>query len=524
MKQTIKTTILLGVFSMMSFVLNAQEIKSTNMLEMAPYRHYINPAYEPLTNGYFYLPAISRFSLGIGNNSLAMQDLIINQNGKTMWTINPESEKSLFGAFKKNTLVRAQASTAILGFGFRVKEKSYIHVNIDANLDAGINTPRGLFDFALNGGMQDLTGMNSYDLQSLGMQAQAYLSVGLGYSRKIGEHLVVGAKLKFLDGIAYAGVSHKDLQLNASPEQWTLNGSGEMAIAAPFSQSLQHPYPNSAEVKDLQEWAHQDNPLFDAKDIANLLKPSGLGAAVDLGVTYQPLKMLKVSLALTDLGGIHWTRGVRMGYDVNGNFDGLGTINYSDFQDEDGKFDSNRLSDTLTSRLSTVYENALVSNGPAQEGFNSMLNMKLNAGVDAYFLNHIIGVGLYSQTMLYNQKMYEELTIGASVRPFNWLNFALSYSMMNGRWDNVGAALGLRGGPLAITLAADYVPLTYAHINAENGKDIALPYKMQGLNLELGISIVWGWKDKAKAEARKAKKAAEDGTTTITTTTTVVTK
>lgn len=524
MKQTIKTTILLGVFAMMSFGLNAQEIKSTNMLELAPYRHYINPAYEPLTDGYVYLPALSRLSLGLGNNSLAMQDLIINQNGKTMWTINPQSEKSLFGALKKNTLVRAQASTAILGVGFRLKENGYVHVNIDANVDAGINTPRDLFGFVLNGGMQDVTGMNSYNLQSLGMQAQAYLSVSAGYSRKIGNHLTVGAKLKFLDGIAYAGVSHKDLTLNASPEEWTLQGAGEMKLAAPFNPNLPNLYPNSAEIKDIQAWAKQDEPLFNMNNIAGLLKPSGYGAAVDLGATYEILKMLKVSFSITDLGGIHWGRGVKMGYNVNGKFDGLGSIDYSEFTDENGKFDSDLLGDTISARLTEVYENALVKNGESKKGFSSMLTTKINAGVDGYFLNDLIGVGLYSQTMVYHQKVYEELTLGASLRPTNWFNFALSYSMLNGRWDNVGAAIGLRGGPLALTLAADYVPLTYAHLEKDNGKDVALPYKMQGLNLELGLSIVWGWKDKAKAEAKKAKKAAKDGETIITTTTTVVTK
>ena len=41
-------------------------------------------------------------------------------------------------------------------------------------------------------------------------------------------------------------------------------------------------------------------------------------------------------------------------------------------------------------------------------------------------------------------------------------------------------------------MAADYVPITYA---AYNG-NYWLPYKTQGVNAELGLGIVWGWKQK----------------------------
>ena len=73
---------LICLFGMLSLTASAQsEVASTNLLLNAPYRHYINPAFEPITEGYLYLPAISHISLYAGNNSLSLSDLIINQNG-----------------------------------------------------------------------------------------------------------------------------------------------------------------------------------------------------------------------------------------------------------------------------------------------------------------------------------------------------------------------------------------------------------------------------------------------------------
>ena len=97
------------------------------------------------------------------------------------------------------------------------------------------------------------------------------------------------------------------------------------------------------------------------------------------------------------------------------------------------------------------------------------------------------------------------MTFGASVRPASWFNFGVSYSFLNGKWSNVGVGLGLRGGPFVLTLAADYVPITYAALNGKN----FLPYKTQGVNFEMGLGIVWGWKKKA-AEAQKPEIPAKE--------------
>ena len=52
-------------------------------------------------------------------------------------------------------------------------------------------------------------------------------------------------------------------------------------------------------------------------------------------------------------------------------------------------------------------------------------------------------------------------------------------------------------GPLAVdglnlTVMTDYIPFTYADVIDNNGKSVTVPYKMKGLNVALGLTIVAG--------------------------------
>ena len=474
-------TCLMGMISLGAIA--QSEVATTNLLYNAPYRHFINPAFEPITEGYLYLPALSHLSLYAGNNSLSLSSLLINQNGTSMWTLNPNSGVNLLDAFRPNTLINADLNIALLGFGWRTSHGGYLHFNLNERLDAGVTLPKDLFRFAL-GGMSDLDGNNSFDLKALGAQASLYTELAVGYSRQQSEIWTWGLKIKALAGHAYMGVKTNQMSLNMSPEEWSLQGAGSIRMAAPLKT-----YPQNFDAATFQNGGYNfgDNlALTDVKSYFN-----GYGAAFDFGVAVKPIKYITISASLTDIGAIYWLNGRHYDYLLDGSFNGMGQINYSDYVGPDGKFNGEQLGDTLKARLQTVYENALTSE-EGKKGFWVPITMKLNASVEVNLVNDIIGLGVYSKTMFYNNRFFEEVTFGAAVRPASWFNFGVSYSFLNGQWSNVGAGLGLRLGPFIISVAADYVPITYA---AYNG-NYWLPYKTQGVNAELGLGIVWGWKQK----------------------------
>ena len=480
-----KSFALICLFGMISLGATAQsEVATTNLLYNAPYRHFINPAFEPITEGYLYLPALSHISLYAGNNSLSLSNLVINQGGTSMWTLNPNSGVNLLDAFRQSTLINTNLNIALLGFGWRTSHGGYLHFNLNERVDAGVSMPKDLFRFALGGGMTNLEGANDFNLKALGVQASLYSELAVGYSRTEAEIWTWGFKVKALAGHAFVGLKNNELMLNMSPDEWALHGNGAIRMAGPLKT-----YPTNLDAATFGEGGYkfQENLAFtDVKSYFN-----GYGAAIDAGFQVKPVKYVTLSLAFTDIGAIYWLNGRQYNYNVDGTFSGMGQLNYSDYVGPDGKFDGQMLGDTVKARLQNVYENALTSE-EGKKGFFAPITMKLNVGAEVNLVNDIIGLGIYSKTMYYNSRFYEEVTFGAAVRPASWFNFGVSYSFLNGKWSNIGAGLGLRLGPFIISVAADYVPLTYA---AYDGK-YCIPYKTQGINAELGLGIVWGWKQK----------------------------
>ena len=488
----IQSICLICLFGLISLGASAQsEVASTNLLYNAPYRHFINPAFEPITNGYLYLPVLSHVGIYAGNNSLSLSNLVINQGGKMMWTLNPESSVNPLDALRANTLVNANVNIALLGFGARTKKGNYWHAGINERVDAGVTLPKDLFQFALGGGMTNLEGNNPFNLQSLGAQVQMYTELVGGYSRHDAEIWTWGFKLKMLLGHAYLGLNNKSLALNASPDEWTINGEGSIRLAAPLDQ-----YPENLDGPTLFEGGYKFQDHLAYTNVKYLI--NGYGGAIDVGFSVKPVKILTLALSLTDVGCIYWKNGANYDYKLDAKFNGLGSINYNDYKNPDGSFNGEQLGDTLKERAKKIYSEALTTTGK-KDGFLGLLTMKLNVSAELNLANDIVGLGVYSKTMLYNSKLYEEVTFGASVRPASWFNFGLSYSFLNGKWSNIGFGFGLRGGPFILTLAADYVPLTFA---AVDGK-YCIPYKTQGVNAELGLGIVWGWKQKKVEEPRQ---------------------
>ncbi len=468
---------------------SAQEVNTLFFLENAPMRHIVNPAFQPVSNGYVNFTPLGYMSLWAGNNSLTMRDLIYNYNGKTITALHPQGgdREALYNAFRKATLINTDMTLNILGFGFRYKENGYININITERIDAGTTLPRDLFRFGLRGGMTNLDGVNTFDLSQLGLHVTAYTEIAGGYSHKINEHWTVGGKLKFLLGQAYAGMRNNNITFEGSREEWNIKGTGRIDVAMPIQKSL----PNRMSWKEMEKVDF--NKAVKDMSVLDWVTPSGYGAAIDIGASYKPIEQVQISFALNDLGFIYWNKGRTYKSNIDTTFTGVGDFDYGHYI-VDNKFSIDSLwRDTKTALMDFAKS---IRTDAGQDGFARMVNMHLNVGVDANFFNNILGVGVFSKTTLYNYRLYEELTIGAAVRPCNWFNLAVSYSLVNnGKYSNIGAGLSFMPyDGVNMTLAMDYIPTSYAYIDNK----IPIPYRDKGFNIALGFSIVWGTNKKDK--------------------------
>lgn len=456
--------------------LRAQQISTLYFLENAPTRHYINPAFQPVGRFYLGIPILGYTGLWAGNNSLSVSDLVYNSpSGNAIWALHPDGNKDqLYSRLRQVTMVDADVRLNLFQMGWSYG-KSYWHIFADERINVRGGLPRDLFRFALYG-MEDLNGVNSYNLKTAQLEGNIYTELGLGYARSINEQWHVGAKVKALLGTAFVSSVQERMDLTLSPDEWNLSGNGQLNIAMPNGVVE---YPD--QIENIAQIRPTTPQISSIQDVLNLLKPSGVGGAVDLGVEYTPFEMLSVSASVVDLGWMKW-KGKSYKYSVDGTYDGVGTIPYEMIQ-------NGTVMDTISSRFQSILNDALVDDG-STSSFLRMISPKMNIAVEGRFWENRVGVGLVSQTGFINANAYEELTLGVSLRPVNWFNLAGSYSFVNGRWSSVGAGLSLGASVFNLTLAADYVPFSYAQYQGV----ACVPYKVKGLNLAFGLNIVVGRK------------------------------
>ena len=497
--KTIKLYITAALVCLFCISASAQYTNTLYFLYDAPTRHYLNPSFAPSSDGYFLLPAIGWTSFGIGNNSLSLKDVIYpNTLGNTATALNPyatsdgSGAQQLYRRLHNSLKLNADADINLLSFGFRTND-TYVHIFLNERFDSYFGMRKDLFGLLLNGGM-NIDGENLYSLNKTGLDAKLYTELGFGISQDFNDQWSWGIKAKYLYGSAHIGAYSNNLGLNLSANEWTATGEGVLLASGPFGYETYNKMEEAAPIKKTSDGLELQIQPFNN----NYFAPKGHGAAVDLGVTFKPLDMLTVTAAVTDLGFICWNKGYKYNATINADFTGIGEFNYSDYTDEnpDGTktFNTQRLSDTISTHLTNIFNEGVQLKDPT-DGYWSMITAKLNVGIEGNFFDKQLNVGVFSQTKFYKNKVFEEVTLGLAYRPRSWFNLAVSYSFLNGRWSNIGAGLILRGGPIGLTLSADYIPLVYTQkVNFSDSFGMKMPYNTKGLNLGLGISVQFGYK------------------------------
>lgn len=472
----------------------AQEVTTMYFLENAPMRHIVNPAFQPVSNGYINFTPLGYSSFWIGNNSMTPSDFIYNDkaSGRVITFLHPNADRTGFYKSRpKNMLINNELSTNMLSFGARVKDNGYFHIGLMMRMDVGMSYHKELSQFLLGGGMTNLTGVNNVNFTNIGLTTKAYFELAGGYSHRINDQWTVGGKLKLLLGVAYVNLNTRNTQIDASVDEWKIQGQPRIEAAGPLNFNA---LPEKLSLNELMNMQMGDL-VPGLSNWKTLLKPSGYGAAIDLGFTYKPHPQVQITAAINDLGFIYWTNARSYNATIDTIYNGVGEFQLQDYY-RNGTFYSDSLMNDALSNLKGLAQGVHMAD--AQHRFARMVNAKLNVGIDANFWENRIGIGVLSSTKLYNSKIYEEVTFGAALRPCNWFNLAVSYSLLqNGKYSNIGAGFSFMPyDGINLTLAMDYIPTHYAHVKMDGTSmgniDVTVPNHIKGLNLAIGFSIVWG--------------------------------
>ena len=248
-------------------------------------RNNMNPAFTPSCNFYLDFIFLPNVYFSFGNDNFIMRDFIYNQNGKTQTFLSSkESLELFFKNLQPTTTINFNYNLNILSFGL--------------NMDVATYLPSDLLKFALYG-TPDPNGINTFNLSQLGIDASLYSNAAIGYMYKINKQLTIGAKAKLLMGYANINTSINKLNLNASRQEWSLETDGTINASLPIRF-------NTLENGNIDFGSIQMNSANELLEL--LYNPAGIGAAIDLGIKYEPVKNLVISASVTDLGMIYWSR------------------------------------------------------------------------------------------------------------------------------------------------------------------------------------------------------------------------
>lgn len=430
----------------------AQAPRNSYFLENVPLRHSLNPALTPNT-AYIALPAIGGTAIG-ANGNVGVDNFLFTRGGETVTGLNRQvSANDFLSPLKTRNYIEVNAAVNLLGIGFNAFG-GFNTIGVTLRSTASADIPRTLFEFAKIG---NADGKADYDISKLRIHSSNYIEIALGHSHTIGERLRIGAKIKYLAGIAYADALINQINITASKEQWTIRENGSMFL----SNAIKATYKTNGEIDNIDTGS---------------LAIQGNGFGVDLGAAFSPCDNLTVSAAATDIGIIQWNG---ENATLNPNefiYDGFHHIGAE--KDPTGKSALSQEADRIEDDIKQLVR----FNNNQNASKTQSLATTLNIAAEYSLPNKKISFGLLSATRL-GTKTWTEIMASANFRPARRFNAAVNASTSN-LGHSFGAILNFCPRGFNLYIASDYIPLRYT----KQG----IPASTAKINLTLGIAITFG--------------------------------
>jgi hypothetical protein len=334
--------------------------------------------------------------------------------------------KSIVDQLTSSSRMGLDFNYELLSFGVRFREDKMITFSLSAKAFGTFLFPKDVATLLVEGNQPG--GALSIDSD---VNASAYVEAALGYSRVIDKHWKVGARVKYLAGLANAYSDKMQIGVATDPGDYSLKLSADALLRTAII---------------------EDNPFGNS------------GLAFDAGVYYKsPVKGLEFSFSLVDWGYIQWNsdRKAFRSEVKNGVYEFKGITDVTDS-------DVNAILDTL--------ENVLDFNEiDNPDAYTSPLLGKIFLGV-AYDLSKYDKLGFLFSTRALQHFSRTTFSVMYSRRVGSWFTVAAGNNFMTHKLFNPSLALHFRTGNFQFYVVGENVSSFYL-------KDISTA------NLQFGMSI-----------------------------------
>ena len=444
---------MLGLAASLCLPLAAQTPRNGYFSENLPMRHNLNPAFAPEYD-YVAIPAIGGISAGM-NSNVGADNFLFKKKGEVVTGLHSSvgSDEFLSGLKSRNYMeVNSGVSVVSLGFkalgGFNT-----IGINVKSATSAAL--PYELFEFAKIGQVNGAP--TSYNIKDTRVQSSNYLELAFGHSRNLGERFRIGAKVKYIAGVAYADARIDAIDVAMSADKWSVREQGEMFT----TDAIDIQYKPNGEIDDISKGS---------------FGVAGNGLGFDFGASYKLLDNLVLSASLTDVGFVAWK-----GSNASVNpdefvYDGFHHLVAE--KDPDGSSALSREGDQLEEDLRKLVRFQNETGASRTQSLQTMLNL---AG-EYSILNDKIGFGLLWSTRLGTPRKWTEVMASANFRPVQWFNATVNFSTSN-LGHSLGALINFCPKGFNFFFGSDYIPFKYS----KEG----IPLSTAKFNVVLGMAITF---------------------------------
>ncbi|MFI3289871.1 MAG: DUF5723 family protein [Rikenellaceae bacterium] len=409
-----------------------------------------NAAFAP-DRGYFNIPIVGGFSVSSSGSLSLGQILYPDGSGYSVFVDPSISANSALSPLNDINTFGTDNTVTILGFGQYCKDRSSFW-SFDLNVRSLVNfsAPYELFEFVK-------LAPDQIQISDVELYTDNYVEAAFGYSKVVNDKLTVGARVKFLGGLANGRFLIDEMTLTSEDGEWTSsNVVGGLDMYAPGLTVSNTPF------------GFEDIEIDDSA-ISGF---SGYGAGIDLGATYNYSDRLQLSLAVNDLGFIAWNKDSNVRAMLSNNF-----IIYSIVYGDEVVYDTSESADLC-------YEDILFDKQSSQSS-TKWLQANMNAGAEYALVEDMLNVGAIYSLDLWHTMTVHNFTPVVSFNPTDWFTLAASYTV---------ASYGANAFGLALNVATNFVNLYLATdiLTAKKDGELFVPLNQSMANVSFGLAIPMG--------------------------------
>lgn len=363
----------------------------------------------------------------------------------------------------------------LLYFGFKQGEKNFWTFDISERAYMHFGLPENLIKFVLMGNKE----VRNADFTGLHTNLFYYHQVSIGFKRQISRYFNVGTKLKLLTGVANMYSSSSSLVLNTAPttNHLSLSSNYEIHTTAPVEVTLNDE--GFIETVDFMD--------FGAISTSELIMDYALltgntGFALDLGFSKEWNSELTYFVSVEDLGYIRWKNNTHT-LSLIGDKSNDAGFEYRGVEMNNVNFSEITLFpdiDSIINKFDFTY---------SQNAYSTMLPWKIYGGLQYKLTSKLFAGGVLRFEKL-PHRLRTSFTTTLNYRPGKISHFTLSYSHINGNFNNIGFGYSWNLGPFQWYLITDN--LIGLGIFPDNSRSAAI---------RMGSNFIIGYKDKKTQRA-----------------------